>query len=64
MEKKELVQVVAAPAVPLLQCGGEALRAPRGSAGPMRARFALLLHPVGYCFRAVEAGPSRVPLRR
>ena len=58
------MQVMVETAVPLLQSSGGALRAPLGSAGPVWARFALLLHPVGYCFRAVEAGPSRVPLRR
>ena len=58
------MQVMVETAVPLLQCGGGALWAPLGSVGPVWARFALLLHPVGYYFRAVEAGPSRVPLCR
>ena len=56
------MQVTVVTAVPLLQCGGGALRAPLGSAGPVRARSALLLHPVGYCLRVVEVGPPRVPL--
>ena len=50
--------------VPLLQCGVGALRALLGSAGPVRAWSALMLHPVGYCLRVVEVGPSRVPLYR
>ena len=64
-EVQELMQVMAAAAVPWLQCGGGALRALLGSTGPVWARFALLLHPVGYCLLAVEAVPSRVsPSRR
>jgi hypothetical protein len=47
--------------VPLLQCGGRTSRALSGSAGPVGAWFVLLLHPVGYRLRAVEAVPSRVP---
>ena len=57
-------QVLAASAVPLLQCGGGALRALLGSAGPGWAWFALLLHPVGYCCLVVEIVHSRVPLCR
>ena len=53
-----------ASAVPLLQCGVGALRALLGSAGPVRAWFARMLHQVGYCLRVVEADPSRVPLCR
>ena len=51
--------------VPLLQCDCGALRALLGSAGPVWARFALLLHPIGYCLLAVEAVSSRgSPSRR
>ena len=60
-ELQEHVQVMATPVMPWLQCGGGALRALLGSAGPVWARFALLLHPVSYCLLAVEAVPSRVP---
>ena len=42
--------------VPLLQCGGGALRALLGLVGPAWARFAQLLHPVGYC-RVGQHGP-------
>ena len=58
------MQVMVASVAPLLQCSGRALRAPLGSAGPVRARSAFLLHLVGYCLRVVEVGPSRVPLYR
>ena len=47
---------------PLLQCGGGALRALLGPAGPVRAWSALRLHQVGYCLLAVEVDPFRVPL--